>query len=178
MSEATRFGLCLALVLKHEGGYSEHPADKGGATLNGVTQANYDRWRARQGKPLQHVRHMTPDERDAIYLRDYWQAGKCNQMPAPLDYVHFDGSVNHGIKQAAKFLQRALGVDDDGDIGPQTLAAVRQDDAAGRIDDICANILDQRAAFYRRIVERNPSQQVFINGWMNRINDVREKVLA
>lgn len=174
----SRFALCLELVLKHEGGYSEHPADKGGATLNGVTQANYDRWRSRHGKTLQHVRHMQPEERDAIYKADYWMAGKCDQMPPPLDYVHFDGCVNHGLKQAAKFLQRALGVADDGSIGPQTMAAVRQDDAAGNIDDICANTLDQRAMFYERIVERNPSQKVFLKGWMNRINDIREKVLA
>lgn len=66
-----------------------------------------------------------------------------NSMSPSLDYVHFDGCVNHGIKQASKFLQRALGVEDDGAIGPKTLSAVRQDDAAGRIEEVCNNILDQ-----------------------------------
>jgi lysozyme family protein len=174
----SRFAECLTLVLKHEGGYSEHPDDKGGATLNGVTQTTYDRWRALKGKPLQHVRHMQPEERDAIYMANYWQAGKCDQMPAPLDYLHFDGCVNHGIKQASKFLQRALGVEDDGSIGPQTLAAVRQDDAAGSIEAVCGSILAQRECFYKDLAERKPSQNKFIKGWLNRISDVRKEIEA
>lgn len=174
----TRFEESLAFVLKHEGGYSDHPADKGGATNMGITQASYDDWRAGQGFPRQPVSGISGEEVKKIYLSRYWKLGKCDQLPPPLDYVHFDGCVNHGIKQASKFLQRALGVEDDGAIGPKTLSAVRQDDAAGRIDEVCGNILDQREDFYHKLVEKDPSQKAFIKGWMNRIVGVREKVLA
>lgn len=174
----TRFEECLSKVLKHEGGYSNHAADKGGATVAGITQATYDQWRASRGFGRQPILGISPDEVKAIYKARYWLLGKCDQMPPPLDYVHFDGCVNHGIGQAAKFLQRALGVEADGVIGPKTLAAVRQDDAAGRIDEVCANILDQREDFYHKLVEKDPSQKAFIKGWMNRIVGVREKVLA
>lgn len=173
-----RFDLCLEMVLGHEGGYSNHASDKGGATNSGITQATYDSWRIGQGAGRQPVSGISGDEVRAIYMARYWLLGKCNLLPAPLDYVHFDGCVNHGIGQAAKFLQRALGVEADGAIGPKTLAAVREEDAAGRIDDICSDILDQREEFYDQLVARDPSQKAFIKGWHARIAGVRGKVLA
>jgi lysozyme family protein len=174
----TRFEECLALVLGHEGGYSNHAADKGGATSSGITQAVYDEWRAGRGFGRQPVLDISADEVKMIYKARYWLLGKCDQLPAPLDYVHFDGCVNHGPGQAAKFLQRALCVAADGVVGPKTLAAVREDDAAGRIEDICANILDQREEFYHRLVEKDPTQKAFIRGWLNRIVAVRGKSMA
>ena len=174
----TRFEESLELVLKHEGGYSDHPADKGGATNRGVTQSVYDDWRAGQGLPRQPVSGIHGDEISKIYWARYWKVGKCDHMPPPLDMTHFDGGVNHGPKQAAKFLQRALGVEDDGAIGPKTLAAVRQDDAAGRIEEVCTSILDQREQFYQALTENKPHQKVFLRGWLARVVGVREKVMA
>ena len=174
----SRFDLCLDLVLGTEGGYVNHKADRGGATNRGVTQAVYDDWRASRGFPRQPVSGISEDEVRAIYLSRYWLLGKCDQMPAPLDYVHFDGCVNHGQKQAAKFLQRALGVADDGVIGPKTLAAVRQDDAAGNIDTVCQDILKQRWGFYNDLASKDPSQKAFLKGWHARVAEVNARVLA
>jgi lysozyme family protein len=174
----TRFEQCLALVLKHEGGYSDHPADKGGATNRGITQAVYDDWRIGQGFPRQPVSGIAANEVSKIYLSRYWKLGKCDQLPTPLDYVHFDGCVNHGNKQAAKFLQRALGVEDDGAIGPKTLAAVRQDDAVGSIELVCESILSQREDFYQALTENKPHQKVFLAGWNNRIRNIRETTIV
>jgi len=174
----SRFDQCLTRVLGHEGGYSNHKADRGGATNQGITQAVYDDWRIGRGFPRQPVSGISGDEVRAIYLAMYWLLGKCDQLPAPLDYIHFDGCVNHGVGQAARFLQRALGVPDDGAIGPVTLAAVCEGDRAGRTDDICSNILDQRETFYIRLTEKDEKQKVFLKGWMHRITDLRGKVLA
>lgn len=174
----TRFDLCLELVLGHEGGFTANKADRGGATNFGVTQAVYDDWRIGQGFGRQPVSGISGDEVRSIYMSRYWLLGKCDLMPAPLDYCHFDGAVQHGVGQAAKFLQRALGVEADGAIGPKTLAAVQEEAAAGRIDDICSDILDQREEFYERLVARDPSQKAFIKGWHARIAGVRGKVLA
>ena len=174
----SRFEECLPLILKHEGGYSDHPADKGGATNRGITQTVYDEWRIGQGFSRQPVSGISAAEVGKIYFSRYWKLGKCDQLPIPLDYVHFDGCVNHGVKQAAKFLQRALGVTDDGAIGPKTLDAVRQDDVYGTIELVCTSILDQREQFYQTLTENKPHQKVFLKGWLARVVDVREKVMA
>lgn len=174
----SRFDDCLAYVLKSEGYYSDDKADHGGATKWGVTQASYDRWRAKNAKTLRHVRDMEADERDAIYFEDYWMPGKCGQMPVPLDYVHFDGCVNHGVGQANKFVQRALGVAADGDIGPQSIRALQEDIAAGKVDDLTRSVLDQRRSFYHHLAENDPSQERFLNGWLNRLDSISHLVLG
>lgn len=171
-----RFETCLEYVLGNEGGYSNHKSDKGGATNRGITQSVYDDWRISSGLGRQPVSGISNDEVKAIYLSRYWILGKCNRLPAPLDYVHFDGCVNHYIGQAARFLQRALGVTDDGHIGPVTLRAVEEEMHAGNVESVCKDILTQREAFYRRIVERDPSQAVFLKGWHNRIADVKGRL--
>lgn len=173
-----RFNQCLEVVLGHEGGYSNNQNDRGGATNCGITQAVYDDWRVGKGFGRQPVNGISGDEVKAIYFSRYWLLGKCDQLPAPLDYVHFDGCVNHGVGQAARFLQRALCVAADGAIGPITLAAVREKDCAHSIDNVCDDILHQREEFYDRLAETDPRQKVFLKGWHNRIADVRQKGLA
>lgn len=173
----SRFDLCLERVLGHEGGYVNDRNDRGGATNAGVTQKTYDDWRVSKGLGRQQVSGIHGDEIRQIYLARYWLLGKCDHLPVPLDYVHFDSCVNHGVGQAAKFLQRALGVPADGAIGPQTIAAIKEDERAGTIDDVCRDILKQRDSFYARLAESDPKQNAFIVGWRNRINRIRKQVL-
>jgi lysozyme family protein len=87
--------------------------------------------------------------------------------------LHFDGCVNHGIGRAAKFMQRAAGVTDDGDIGPATLKAIKAKDEFV----LCKAVCDQREAFYRQIVANKPEQARFLNGWLRRINEMRAFVI-
>ena len=174
----TRFDVCLQLVLGSEGGYSNHRADKGGATNHGITQAVYDEWRIQCGLGRQPVSGISGKEIEAIYLSRYWKLGRCEFLPKPLDYVHFDGCVNHGPRQAAKFLQRALQVVDDGAIGPKTLQAVGEAYAAGQIPTIIDSILFQREGFYEHLARKDATQAVFLNGWKNRIADVRKDAFA
>lgn len=159
----------LALVLANEGGYSHHPADRGGATMAGITQATYDVFCAAAGEPRRDVRDITPQEVATIYRRYYWDRARCDQLPEPLDVVHFDAAVNHGVVAAAKLLQRTVEVDDDGIIGPQTLAAVQASEprlAAQRY-------LTIRLRLYADIVARDHTQVVFLRGWIKRIDDVQ-----
>ena len=173
-----RFEQCLMFVLGNEGGYSNNPADRGGATNCGITQAVYDEWRIGRGFGRQPVSGISMDEVMQIYLSRYWLMGKCDRLPAPLDYIHFDGAVNHGVAQAGKFLQRALGVLDDGIVGPVTISAVQEENGAGGIDRICDDILHQRSDFYDHLADRDPKQKIFLKGWHNRIAEVRQRVLA
>lgn len=171
-----RFDICLGLVLGSEGGYSNDKDDHGGATNGGITQATYDGWRVGRGLGRQPVLGISGDEIRQIYFDLYWTPGRCAALPAPLDYVHFDGCVNHGNGQAAKFLQRALGVAADGVVGPHTLRAVGEDARAGDIGNTIRTILSQREIFYHDIVKRDESQRKFLAGWLNRIAHIRKVV--
>lgn len=160
----------LKFVLLQEGGYSNDAADSGGATNYGITESEYNADRVKRGLPAQSIRVITAEEVRSIYDRNYWQAGKCGQLPALLDLVHFDGCVNIGIGGATRLLQKAVGSKVDGGFGPQTLKdiehALKDNDAKA----IALNIIDLRREYYRRIVDRNATQGVFLKGWLNRCN--------
>ncbi len=163
---ASSFDAALARVLEHEGGYSNHPADPGGPTMQGIIQRVYDAYRTRTGQALRPVRQIERSERTAIYRSQYWDAVRGDDLPAGLDYVVFDGAVNSGPGQAAKWLQRALGLPADGQVGAVTLAAAgRCADPAALVDDICA----RRLAMLKRL----STWPVFGAGWGRRVADVR-----
>jgi lysozyme family protein len=165
-----RFNDCLAFTLGIEGGYSNNAADHGGSTNFGVTQAVYDTYRHRIGLPLQPVKFITLDDASEIYLDDYWTPAHCAIIPQPLDLCVFDTSVNYGVTRSIMLLQQSVGVDDDGDYGRESQAAV----AAAAPLILAAKFCDAREAFYKGIVARNPSQAVFLDGWINRINSLRK----
>ncbi|HMO74102.1 MAG TPA: glycoside hydrolase family 108 protein [Sphingopyxis sp.] len=165
-----RFAQWLPHVLKHEGGYVNHPKDPGGATNKGITQKTYDSWRDRKETPRQSVRLITDAEVSAIYRRDYWDAIKGDDLPPGVDYCVFDFAVNSGIDRAARYLQNAVGASADGKIGPATVAAARSLGAAAIINHIC----DARMSFLRGL----RTFPTFGKGWTARVTDVRVKALA
>lgn len=143
-------------LLGHEGGYVDHPSDPGGATRWGVTERV-----ARATGYAGHMRDFPVELAKAIYRRDYWDAVKAEQLPETLRYAVFDAAVNSGVKQAAKWLQRALGVADDGVIGPYTLNAANTADA----DATRAAMLGARLRFMTDL----PTWPAFGKGWARRI---------
>lgn len=167
---ASSFGAALARVLRHEGGFSDHPADPGGPTQKGVTQRVYDAYRARKGQPARSVRLLEEAELVEIYRRQYWDAVRADDLPAGLDYAVFDAAVNSGPAQAGKWLQRAAGVSDDGQVGALTLAAVAAGDPARLAADVC----DRRLAMLRTL----RTWPVFGRGWGRRVAEVRRVSLA
>ncbi|MBV9954513.1 MAG: glycoside hydrolase family 108 protein, partial [Pseudolabrys sp.] len=110
------FEPALARLLVHEGGYSNHPADPGGPTKFGVTIFDYRKY-VKAGATAADVKATTVAEARAIYRTKYWEALRCDELPAGLDYAVFDFGVNSGVARAAKTLQRILGVAEDGRIG-------------------------------------------------------------
>lgn len=170
----SNFSNALLFVLKWEGGYSDHPSDRGGKTNQGITQLVYDDWRLSQGLSRQSVIGLSNAERDAIYRSRYWDVIRGDDLPAPVDLVLFDAAVNVGPRQAAKWLQRALDVIADGRIGPRTLAALEDRDTA----TIARSITDQRRDFYEGVVERDAGQAVFLKGWLNRCDSLDCEALA
>lgn len=167
-----RFQTCLAVVLKNEGGYVNHKADRGGPTNFGVTTAVYDRFRAKRGLQVRSVKEINSAEVEDIY-RAYWQDGHCAYMPEPLDCLIFDAAVNHGATRAIKLLQAVLGVAPDGICGQDTMAALHEEVRCTSIDLICRLYLDERGGFFDAIIQRDPSQAVFAKGWLNRVDHLR-----
>lgn len=163
----SNFTKALALVLRHEGGYSNHPQDPGGATMRGVTQRVYDAYRRRTKKPTRPVRSIDDKELQDIYKKQYWDAVAADGLPSGLDYAMFDYAVNSGPTRATKDLQRVLGERVDGHVGQILLDAVAEHDMADTVDALC----DRRLAFLKRL----RTWKVFGRGWSHRVEDVRAR---
>ena len=148
-------------LLKHEGDYSDHKDDPGGKTRYGVTEAV-----AREAGYRGDMRELPLDLAQRIYKERYWDAVQAESLPADVRYIVFDGAVNSGVAQSAKWLQRACGVKDDGVIGPQTIRAAN----ALSPDGLKRKILAQRLRFMATL----SNWQVFSRGWANRICDLLE----
>ena len=158
------FEEALTHVLEMEGGWSHDPADPGGATNFGITLKAYAAYRkepvsTRMIDELARIDHATVR---AIYETNYWLAAHCDGLPEPIAFMHFDAAVNHGPARAAKLLQAALGVPEDGEIGPDTLATAADADAT----PILTRYADLRRAFYRNL----PTFDHFGRGWLARVD--------
>lgn len=166
------FQKSLDLVLQHEGGFVNHPADPGGATNKGITQAVYDAYRRNQGLSKQSVLHIRNDEVANIYRTQYWNAVRGDDLPAGVDYAVFDYAVNSGAKRAKEELQRTLGgVDVDGQIGDLTLAAVREACSEGTgEEDLILDYCARRTRFLKSL----KTYATFGRGWMRRVNGERD----
>lgn len=170
----TRFEECLKHILKFEGGYVNHPADKGKATNQGITQATLDTWNKERGMPEGDVRYVSQDTVKDIYKTKYWDVCHCDRLLPPLDLVVFDSAVNHGVGKASKLLQEVLGVKVDGVIGRQTLFNLPTNVEVAKV--LSEQIIELRTEFYFKIVKTNPTQNVFLKGWMNRLNQLKGMV--
>jgi len=173
MNRGADFEKALAFVLSVEGGYTDDPVDRGGATNKGITQREYTEWLRLNHLPKRKVADILDADVREIYWSEYWLAGRCDRMPWPVCWAHFDACVNVGIGQAAKFLQRALGCKDDGAIGPRTLEALRGaiESEAPRV--LAERLVAQREPFYRRLAANEEPQQRFLGGWLNRVENLK-----
>lgn len=158
------YAACLQAVLRYEGGKVDDPRDPGGRTAFGITQGTYNGWRAAKGLPLQDVFKITQDEVGAIYRQNYWDAIRGDDLPDGVDMAVFDFAVNSGVSRAAKYLQAAVNVTQDGVIGPKTILATKT--------YVANKVTDSRLNFLKGL----PTWGAFGRGWANRINDVYAKV--
>lgn len=154
-----QFDEAFHTLLGHEGGYSNHPDDTGKETNWGVTQAV-----ARANGYKGHMRDFPVDMAKAIYWRQYWVPIKADDLPPAIRYAVFDAAVNSGAKQAVKWLQRAIGVNDDGVVGPQTMTFAR----AANPDFVLRRMLGDRLQFMTDL----KTWQAFGRGWARRIAEV------
>jgi lysozyme family protein len=156
----------FAAVLKHEGGFVNHPKDPGGMTNLGVTKAA---WEGYVGKPVDEtfMRKLTPEVVKPFYKAMYWDKIKGDQLPNGVDYAAYDLAVNSGVGRAAKFLQTIAGVTADGVLGPKSMGAIRECNPEQMVDALC----DMRLDFLKRL----PTFDTFGKGWSIRVADVKAK---
>lgn len=166
----------LDWLLEEEGGFSNHPSDRGGATMYGVTQATYNAWRKKKGRPQQPVRSISKEEAYQLYETEYWKAAGCDKLPWPISYLVFDAAVNSGVKRAVQWLQQGLQCQPDGVIGQKTIAAAQEVVAKGKTLSLL-QIVDARVTFLARLVQSKPSQAVFLLGWWRRTQRLLARAL-
>jgi lysozyme family protein len=163
------FPEALELILRHEGGYVDHPLDPGGATNLGITRATLASWRGRAVSKAE-VRALSRTEAAAIYRERYWKAVRADELPPGIDLVVFDAAVNSGPGRAIRWLQAALDVAVDGLIGPETLAAARGAEPKALITAFSRH----RLGFLKRLV----TFPTFGRGWTRRVSETEAAALA
>lgn len=148
----TDYDTAMKRLLPHEGGYVNDPKDPGGETKFGISKRSY---------PKVDIKNLTWDQAKAIYKRDFWDKIQGDKLPMVVAYQLVDAAINSGIDRASRWVQRAVGATQDGDIGPATLAALKATDP----NDVVFRFLGFRLQFMTDL----PIWDRFGKGWARRI---------
>lgn len=170
------FDLFLSEILKHEGGYVNHPKDAGGPTNKGITLVNFRKFVKPNGT-IEDLKKLTDEQAGIVYRRNYWDAVLGAELPSGLDLATGDYAVNSGPSRPVKAIQKIVGVPQDGKIGPVTLAAIAKHDVKKLINALC----DERLAFMKRAKNTKTGELLwptFGRGWKSRVDDIRAKSLS
>lgn len=165
--------ILFEFILSTEGGYVNHPNDAGGPTNKGVTLETFKqsgRDINGDGKiDIEDLKLISNEDTYKIFKSEYWDKCKGDEINSQsVANILVDWAYNSGVRIAVKHLQSILGVQQDGILGPATLAAINQKEPR-----ILFNCLKQlRVDYYNSIVEKRPSQKCFYNGWINRITKI------
>jgi len=151
------FNQAVALTLQHEGGYVNNPADPGGATNMGITQADMP------GTP---IKDLTAAQATQYYADHYWKPLYSQITSQRVANKLFDMGVLFGVGTAVKALQTALDLVVDGVFGPMTLGAANRANEMLMLDAFKSEL----HAHVLAIVAARPASSVFLKGWQTRID--------
>lgn len=156
-------------IITTEGGYVNHPADKGGPTKYGITQKTLASYR-RIPVTAKDVQNIAKTEAFDIYKKIYYDSYGVAKLPESVQDLVLDMNVHHGPGNTVRLLQKSLNkfgikLQVDGVAGSKTIEAAKQ------VNPVALRYIlaREREAFMRDIVKKDPSQQVFLNGWLNRV---------
>lgn len=154
------FKRCIEVVLRNEGGYINHPSDPGGETNYGIAKKFY---------PDLDIKNLTKEKAIEIYYNDYWKPMNLELISdADVILQVFDFGVNAGKKTSIRLLQRTLNLEDDGILGPVTLAAVNNSDPS-----LIDKFKRRRKIFYMNLASKKPQLEVFLRGWLRRVDNTK-----
>jgi lysozyme family protein len=169
----------LPWLQQEEGsGYVEDPVP----TCCGITQGAWDSWTARPPAAPTAVSSLDWSQPwvAEFYRTQYWQAAECDKIaalgtPLALGFavVTMDTAVNSGVHEADVLLQGALGVPQDGAIGPQTLGAV-----AAAVPRALEDLVWLRMDYDRAAAVHNPKLVIYLPTWCGRVRRVRTLALS
>ena len=168
----SNYNECLKIILMHEGGYVNHPKDPGGETNLGVTKRVYEEWGG-----TKEMKDLTVEDVEPIYKKNYWDKIKGDDLPDGLDLCVFDFGVNAGPGRAAKFLQKLLGVTQDGGIGPQTLGALQSaigEDKVTQTREMIEKYQSMRQEYYEGL----STFDTFGKGWTRRVEETTHEAIS
>lgn len=149
-------------LIGFEGGYADDPRDPGGETMWGVTRRV-----ALQEGYTGIMRVLPRDTAKAIYAKRYWAPVQADTLPDAIRYPVFDAAVNSGVAQSVKWLQRALDIVDDGDLGAVTLAALGACDPERIVARFCGFHLDFLTSL--------PTWGAYGRGWVRRVASILQE---
>lgn len=159
----------LAYEFGSEGSYTDDPQDTGGPTNYGITQRTLAAWRKRPVTAAD-VKALTLAEAQDILASEFAAPIRFDELPDGVDYAVLDYAVNSGPAQAARDIQRLVGVVPDGIIGTKTLDAIAAADEIKLINAYC----DARLTFMKSL----GNWSTFGKGWTSRVELVRTRATA
>lgn len=160
----TDFEKSLEFVLAIEGGFTNDVNDRGGATNWGITINEISKFLGRKAT-VDDVKNFPLESAKQIYKVHYWDRMNLDLIAnETLKTILFDQGVNRGTSTAIVALQRVLGTKQDGVIGKDTLAKINSKTSK----DLIIDYIKDAQSSYIRIVKNNPTQIVFLQGWLNR----------
>lgn len=168
------FDEAMDFVFRWEGGLCEDKNDAGGITNYGICLRFL---KSVDPKATQEdIKNMTKDRAKDLFYKYFWLPCRCDELPDKVAFVLFDTAINTGVRQASKFLQRVVRVKDDGKVGRDTVNAVKEYVEKHGEATLVSEFLKKRSQFYKNIVVNNPSQKVFLKGWLNRTTALADAV--
>lgn len=168
------FEIILDHLLKVEGGYVNHPLDPGGHTIYGITKRRWDKYIGRV-TTLEEFKSLTVNDVENFYQDEEWTFLNCKLLPVGVDNFVFDFGVNSGWYRSAKYLQRIVGSEMDGRIGPNTIADTEAYIFENGHEDLLERLATDRFRFLKKArhkVTKALLWPTFKNGWTKRVNSV------
>lgn len=164
-----------------EGGYANHPNDRGGETYKGIARNMWGQWggwkiidryktsphSAKQMSAVLGGNVELQDMVEAFYHAHFWKPIMGDDINNQLiaDNI-YDFAVNSGVSRAVKYAQRIVGASEDGVMGTKTIKAINQN-----IEGFVTKYKAARLEFINKIIARDESQEVFRKGWVTRIQN-------
>lgn len=164
-----KFEKAFELVIGHEGGFTDDPDDRGNWTGGRVGEGELKGTKygiSAMSYPHLDIKNLTAEKAMEIYKKDFWDAGRIDEMPSVMRFQFFDAMINHGLRNASKIAQRAVNASDDGYIGPKTLEKMKRAESA----EMLANFAAYRILFYTDI----KTFSKYKKGWVKRaVNNLK-----
>lgn len=160
MTTDERFLKFFSRLMKYEGGYVNDPDDPGGETKFGISKRAY---------PDEDIANLSEARAMQIYYEDYYRKVKADQMPERIAWHVFDFGVNAGVARSARMVQRLVGADPDGKIGPTTIALVNRYKGEFSLHIL---FMSARIRYYLDLTEKNIRNMKYLRGWLLRALEV------